>query len=317
MKYDVFISYSRKDTKIADEVCDALTLSGLRCFIDREGIDGGANFPEVLANMIDDSGVFLLLASKNSYQSKFTQAEILHAFKHKRSGCIIPYLIDDSHMPSDLEFLLGNVNWVDSREHPAKDLPDIVKKALQNPNQGTVGGRKVRRKWYAWLALPLLALAIAGVALVLGNDMKAKKEQNTAKAHREAYLSCAAMADSLVKAAAVMGSSEMAIESTAEQIACLQKAQEQLGRCDSLKAIHSADGFASLFPDKSALRTSISSRLDSIYTAWSEYARQSYQLWRVTRSGSEAANALECINYALSIKPDAGLETIKSELRAK
>lgn len=314
MKYDVFISYSRKDTKIADEVSEALTLSGLRCFIDREGIDGGANFPEVLANMIDDSGVFLLLASKNSYQSKFTQAEILHAFKHKRSGCIIPYLIDDARMPSDLEFLLGNVNWVDSREHPAKDLPGIIKKALSNPNQGTVGGRKVRRKWYAWLALPLIAIVIAGVALVLGNDMKAKKEQAAAKAHREAFLSCAAMADSLQKAAAAMGRSEMAIESTAEQIVCLKKAQEQLARCDSLKAIHSDDGFASLFPDNTALSTSIRSRLDSIHTAWSEYARQSYHLWRVTKSESEAENALQCINHALSIKPDPGLESITTEL---
>ena len=295
-------------------MCDALTLSGLRCFIDREGIDGGANFPEVLANMIDDSGVFLLLASKNSYQSKFTQAEILHAFKHKRSGCIIPYLIDDSPMPQDLEFLLGNVNWVDSREHPVAELPDIVKKALSNPNQGTVGGRKVRRKWYAWLALPLLAVVIAGVALGLGNDMKAKREQAAAKAHREAFLACTALADSLQKAAAMMGSSDMAIESTAEQIACLKKAQEQLGRCDSLKAIHSADGFASLFPDNTALRGAVRARLDSIHAAWGEYARESYQLWRVTKSESEAANALECIDYALSIKPDSGLESIKTEL---
>ena len=97
MKYDVFISYSRKDTKIADEVSEALTLSGLRCFIDREGIDGGANFPEVLANMIDDSGVFLLLASKNSYQSKFTQAEILHAFKQKYSRIIIHGRVNWAH----------------------------------------------------------------------------------------------------------------------------------------------------------------------------------------------------------------------------
>ena len=314
MKYEVFISYSRKDTKLADEVCDALTHAGLRCFIDREGIDGGANFPEVLANMIDDSGVFLLLASKNSYQSKFTQAEILHAFKHKRSGCIIPYLLDDSRMPSDLEFLLGNVNWVDSKVHPVQDLPDIVKKALSNPNQGTVGGRKVRRKWYTWLAIPLLAIALVGVILGLGNDMKAKKAQATAQAHREAFISCSALADSLRKAAATMSRGEMAIESTAEQILCLGKAQEQLGRCDSLRAIHSADGFASLFPDIAILKTTIQSQLDSIYHAWSNYARESYQLWKITRSPSEAANALECINYALSIKPDPGLEQIKTEL---
>ena len=36
MNYDVFISYSRRDSKIAEEICSALTDAGLTFFIDAE-----------------------------------------------------------------------------------------------------------------------------------------------------------------------------------------------------------------------------------------------------------------------------------------
>ena len=40
-KYDVFISYSRKDTEIAERICAALQNNGITYFIDRQGIGGG------------------------------------------------------------------------------------------------------------------------------------------------------------------------------------------------------------------------------------------------------------------------------------
>ena len=44
MAYDVFISYSRKDTAIADKICKALDKAGITYFIDRKGINGGMEF---------------------------------------------------------------------------------------------------------------------------------------------------------------------------------------------------------------------------------------------------------------------------------
>ena len=41
MKYDVFISYSRKDTPITDQICAAFDRAGISYFIDRQGIGGG------------------------------------------------------------------------------------------------------------------------------------------------------------------------------------------------------------------------------------------------------------------------------------
>ena len=72
MKYDVFISYSRKDTNIADRICKAFDDVGIVYFIDRQGIGGGVEFPDKLADAIVNSSAFLLLGSNNSYNSPFT-----------------------------------------------------------------------------------------------------------------------------------------------------------------------------------------------------------------------------------------------------
>ena len=88
MKYDVFISYSRKDTEVANKICQAFDEAGISYFIDRRGIVGGMEFPDVLAEAIRESKVFLFLASNNSYASKFTQSEIVYAFNKKQHDTI-------------------------------------------------------------------------------------------------------------------------------------------------------------------------------------------------------------------------------------
>lgn len=128
MKYDVFISYSRKDTEVADHICKALDKAGITYFIDRQGIGGAYEFPEVLANAIIDSRIFLFLASKHSYVSKFTQAEITFAFNKKERGHILPYVIDGSTMPISLEFVFSAIQC----RYIEKDPTDVLIDDLLN-----------------------------------------------------------------------------------------------------------------------------------------------------------------------------------------
>lgn len=122
MKYDVFISYSRKDTEIANLIGKAFEENGITFFIDRQGIGGGLEFPAVLAKAIKDSKVFLFLASKNSYCSKFTQSEIVYAFNKKNKSDIIPYIIDGSTLPDELEFTFSAINWRNLKDHPIETI---------------------------------------------------------------------------------------------------------------------------------------------------------------------------------------------------
>lgn len=117
-KYDVFISYSRKDTAVADRICAALDKQGFSYFIDRKGIGGGQEFPSVLAEAILGCRIMLYVASANSYTSKFTNNEITFAFNEKPKGSILPYIIDGSRLPVTQRFVFASVNIRTMEEHP-------------------------------------------------------------------------------------------------------------------------------------------------------------------------------------------------------
>lgn len=131
-KYDVFISYSRLDTKIVDKICAAFDRAGITYFIDRQGLSTGMEFPVVLANAIMDSKVFLFVASRNAYESKFTNSEITFAFNKKPKGAILPYIIDCSTLPDHLQFIFSSINWR-YRRSSASDI------ALINDLRSTLG----------------------------------------------------------------------------------------------------------------------------------------------------------------------------------
>lgn len=122
MKKEIFISYSRLDTTVADRICDALDKAGISYFIDRQGIGGGMEFPVVLAQAILDCELFLYLASENSYKSRFTTSEITFAFNEKEHNSILPYIIDGSTLPSHLRFIFSGINWRTITDHPVETI---------------------------------------------------------------------------------------------------------------------------------------------------------------------------------------------------
>lgn len=143
MDYDVFISYSRKDTAVAERICAAFDKAGITYFIDRQGIGGGMEFPNVLAQAIIGCRKFLFLASAHSYVSKFTNKEIAFAFNKKERNSILPYRIDESEMPLALEFVFCDVNWRTIREHPIETvLVDDMLQMLGRDPRSAGGGRR-------------------------------------------------------------------------------------------------------------------------------------------------------------------------------
>ncbi len=116
--YDVFISYSRKDTRIVNSICKAFDEVGIKYFIDRRGLSAGNHFPEQLADAIINSKLMLFVGSKNSYISSYTIREITFANDEKGSDFIIPYLIDNSQQPPGVRLLLSGVQRLTIHDTP-------------------------------------------------------------------------------------------------------------------------------------------------------------------------------------------------------
>lgn len=138
MEYDVFISYSRKDTDVVDLICQVFDKYGVTYFIDRKGIGGGMEFPAILAEAILSSKLMLFVGSMNSYSSKFTNSEVTFAFNKKPKGSIIPYIIDNSKLPNSLEFTFSSINIRTIEEHPIEPiLVNDICKLLNKKNGST------------------------------------------------------------------------------------------------------------------------------------------------------------------------------------
>ena len=121
-KYDIFISYSRIDSVIADEICKAFDSVGISYFIDRKGMGGTANYVTKIAEEIDNSKAMLLLASGNSCKSKYVSIELHYAFNH--DVVVLPYALDETPVPKDFEILLIHANWHYYNEDPI--IPNLL-----------------------------------------------------------------------------------------------------------------------------------------------------------------------------------------------
>ncbi len=175
MGKDIFISYSRKDTAVADRICNALDQADISYFIDRKGIAGGMEFPEKLAQAIVDCKIFLFLASRNSYQSGYTANEITFAFNRKRK--MLPYIIDGSTLPLALEFTFSCINWRTIDEHPIETvLIDDLKALLGHPASSSSVSEKTSFTVILQSAGPAKLSVVKRIKELTGLSLKDSKE---------------------------------------------------------------------------------------------------------------------------------------------
>ena len=124
-QYDIFISYSRTDIRLAEKIQRMLESVGFRCFRDTSNIHVSEDWIDVLSERILDSKVFLLLGSSNAYRSKWTKREVLFADNNQRQ--IVPYMIDDAKLPPRLDFLLGNLNQRSMSDYSIEQLVEEIR----------------------------------------------------------------------------------------------------------------------------------------------------------------------------------------------
>lgn len=134
MKYDVFISYSRKDyvdannnvipDNVVSKVKDALKQAGISYWFDEEGIYSGDNFVEKIANNIEASHIFVFLSTENANKSSWTSKEIAYAYAYKKY--IIPVRIDRSSFNKKNLFYLADIDFIDYVANPENGIVHLI-----------------------------------------------------------------------------------------------------------------------------------------------------------------------------------------------
>ena len=129
MAHDVFISYSRADEKIADEICKAFEGAGIGYWIDREGIGGGETFLADIVEAIDESKIAVFISSVNSNKSKYAVQEVIHAFQSSKN--IIPLCIDQEPYSKDLVLCLCGQDKVAYWKEKESAIQKLVKRVCR------------------------------------------------------------------------------------------------------------------------------------------------------------------------------------------
>ena len=135
MEYDIFISYSRKDTAIVDQFVRSLTDAGYRVWIDRIGIYSGDQFATNIVEAIENSKILLFFSSASSNESEWTVREIYYALSEHKT--IIPIKIDNAKYDKRIALNLSLVDFIQYQKNDfssaAERLIASVAKHLGKP----------------------------------------------------------------------------------------------------------------------------------------------------------------------------------------
>lgn len=150
-KYDVFISYSRKDYidekrniipgNEVSRIKEALTKAGLNYWFDEEGIYSGNEFTEKIVSNIEASSIFLFLSTKNANASDMTSREIACADELKKH--IIPVRIDLTPYNKKVLFRIADLSYIDYNANPEKGLNEIVMSIRKYKEQGEAEKKRI------------------------------------------------------------------------------------------------------------------------------------------------------------------------------
>ena len=131
MKYDVFISYSRKDFDEVSVLIETIRaeIPDLSIWFDITGIESGDEFEEKIISAIDNSSYVLFALSENSIGSKWTKDEVMYARNTDKK--VISVLLKGAQMKGWFLFKFGRVDCIES----TNDLQ--MEKLLQNLSDWT------------------------------------------------------------------------------------------------------------------------------------------------------------------------------------
>lgn len=124
MKHDVFISYSRKDKAIVDEICELLNENAISFWRDVRQIDPGSKFMGDIVDAIKNCKITLFISSANSNNSIYTAKEVALAFNEGKH--IIPYKIDSSSFSKNMQLLFSDINCTEAIPYSRQKAVELV-----------------------------------------------------------------------------------------------------------------------------------------------------------------------------------------------
>ncbi len=179
MRYDVFISYSSIDQKIAEGVCAYLEQQGIRCFVAYRDIPRGVVWATAIVEALENSRMMVVLFSKNFNDSSQVEREIELASNMEMP--ILTFRLSDVAFRGAKKYYLQNLNWIDAFPNPERSFGALYGNVSSLLGIAVSGGGKGVKKdspkshesnksnRFLWIVIACLSVALV-VALVFKNE---------------------------------------------------------------------------------------------------------------------------------------------------
>ena len=169
----LFISYAHKDDQAVFGIIKALHEKLYRIWYD-EGIEVGANWPQVIASHLKNSAAVLIFVSKNSLASQNCMREVNYGVAQKKKSIVV--LLDGAQMPEDMGMQLSVAPKVafSTAEQTAAEVAALLDDSLIG--DGITGYERAaasgKKKVNVWFAVAIVALVLlAGLAVYVIGSM--------------------------------------------------------------------------------------------------------------------------------------------------
>ena len=134
---EVFVSFSQIDKEDVEKyVIQVLKEAGISYFAYDEQIYSGRDYWGKIAKAIKNATVSVLVSTKHSLTSREVIDEIKYSIKNKKT--VIPFKLDDTQYPDDLDLRLCSIDHIDIKIHQnaAEKLITAIKFATKRKWKG-------------------------------------------------------------------------------------------------------------------------------------------------------------------------------------
>lgn len=147
MRYDVFISHSSINAKLAEHIVDELENKGLHCFIAPRNMTVGADYASELVENISECPIFLFLFTNESNKSGMVIREVNEAVTLNKY--IITLKIDNVEPNKSLRFYLSVNHWLNvSNPVNLNDIEIIFNTIIKALSLQSLEKRKIHYEGY-------------------------------------------------------------------------------------------------------------------------------------------------------------------------
>lgn len=132
-KHNVFISYSTRNSDIANRICYLLEKNGLSCWIAPRNISSRRIYIEEIGAAIRSTKIVVLVYSSYSPASRYVNNEIEMAYSYDKP--IISFNIDNAEPKDEMAYFLKVSQWLPAYPDPEDAYETLVKDSLKLCNE--------------------------------------------------------------------------------------------------------------------------------------------------------------------------------------